>query len=99
MSGLFLLEMTVDISQYRGSVGIVNNRKVFHFTYLSDGNNNNKKNDNSNNLAIGSLILLNKIGLILLLLTLMFGFKDNASKHKKIVSNGNASKHKKIIFV
>ena len=48
------------------SVGIFNNRnfsvqsKVSHFTYLCD-------NDN-NNLATGSLILLNKIGLVLLLL-------------------------------
>ena len=81
---LFLLEMPVNLLQYRGSVGIFNNRnffvqsKVSHFTYLSDNNNNN------NNLAIGLLILLNKIALVLLLLNLMFVFKGNDSKDKKI---------------
>ena len=81
---LFLLEMPVNLLQYRGSVGIFNNRnffvqsKVSHFTYLSDNNNNN------NNLAIGLSILLNKIALVLLLLNLMFVFKGNDSKDKKI---------------
>ena len=83
--GLSLLEMPVNLSQYRGSVGIFNNRnffvqsKVSHFAYLSDNNNND------NNLAIGPLILLNKIVLVLLLLNLMFVFKGNSSKHKKII--------------
>ena len=82
--------MLVNLSQYRGSVGIFKNKnfsvpsKVSHFTYLSDNNNKN--------LAIGSLMLLNKIGLVLLLLTLMFVFKGNASKHKTIAFNGNTSK-------
>ena len=46
--GLSLLEMPVNLSQYRGSVGIFNNRNFFvqsevsHFTHLSDNNNNNK---------------------------------------------------------
>ena len=81
VTGLFLLEMPVNLSQYRRSVRMFNNRNLFvqskisSFTYLSDSNNNN--------LAIRSLILLNKIGLVLLLLTLMFAFKVNASKHKK----------------
>ena len=74
--GLFLLEMPVNLSQYRGSVGIFNNRnffvqsKVSHFTYLSNNNSNNNYN-----LAIGLLILLNKIALVLLLLNLMFIFR------------------------
>ena len=82
--GLSLLEMLVNLSQYRGSVGIFNNRDFFvqskfsHFSYLSD----NSNNDNTN-LAIGLLFLLNKIALVLLLLNLMFVFKDNGFKHKK----------------
>ena len=84
MPGLSLFEMPVNLLQYRGSVGIFNNRnffvqsKVSHFTYSSDNNNNN------NNLAIGLLILSNKIALVLLLLNLMFVFKGNGSKCKKI---------------
>ena len=81
--------MPINLSQYRWSVGIFNNRnfsvqsKVSHFIYLSDNNNNN--NNNNNNTEIGCLILLNKIGLVLLLLTLMFAFKGNNSKYKKII--------------
>ena len=84
VASLSLLEMPVNLLQYRGSVGIFNNRnffvqsKVSHFTYSSDNNNNN------NNLAIGLLILSNKIALVLLLLNLMFVFKGNGSKYKKI---------------
>ena len=37
--------------------------------------NNNNNNNNNNNLAIVSLILLNKIALVLCLLNLMFVFK------------------------
>ena len=80
--------MLVNLLQYRGSVGIVNNRnffvqsKVSHFTYSSDSSNNN------NNLAIGLLILSNKISLVLLLLNLMFVFKGNGSKYKKLPSFG-----------
>ena len=72
--------MLVYLSQYQGSVGIFSNRnssvqpKVSHLRYLSD---------NINNLATGSLILLNKIGLVFTLLNLMFVFKGNASKHEK----------------
>ena len=82
--GLSLLDIPVSLSQYRGSVGIFNNRnffvqsKVSHFTYLSDNNINN------NSLAIGLLILLNKIALVLLLLKLMFVFEGNGFNHKKI---------------
>ena len=78
--------MPVNLSQYRGPVGIFNNRNFFvesklsHFSYLSDNNND----DNNNNIAIGLLILLNRITLVLLLLNLMFVFKGNGSKHKKI---------------
>ena len=85
LPGLFLLEMPVNLSQYRGSVGIFNNRNFFvqskfsHFSYLSDNNTNN-----NTNLTIGLLFLLNKIALVLLLLNLMFVFKCNGSKHKKI---------------
>ena len=84
--GLYLLEMMVNLSQYRGSVGVSNNRnffvqsKVSHFFHLSDINSNNNYN-----LAIGPLILLNKITLVLLLLNLMFLFKGNGSKHKKAI--------------
>ena len=84
--GLYLLEMPVNLSQYRGSVGVFNNRnffvqsKVSHFFHLSDINSNNNYN-----LAIGPLILLNKIALVLLLLNLMFLFKGNGSKHKKVI--------------
>ena len=84
--GLYLLEMPVNLSQYRGSVGVFNNRnffvqsKVSHFFHLSDINSNNNYN-----LAIGPLILLNKITLVLLLLNLMFLFKGNGSKHKKVI--------------
>ena len=84
VASLSLLEMPVNLLQYRGSVGIFNNRnffvqsKVSHFTYLSNNNNNN------NNLPIGLLILSNKIALVLLLFNLMFVFKGNDSKHKKI---------------
>ena len=70
LSSLFLslLEMLLNLLQYRGSVGIFNNRnffvqsKVTHFTHLSDNNNNN-----NNNLAIGLLLLLNKLALVLLI--------------------------------
>ena len=78
------LFIPVNLLQYRGSVGIFSNRnffvqsKVSHFTYPSDNNNNN------NNLAIGLLILSNKIAIVLLLLNLMFVFKGNGSKCKKI---------------
>ena len=81
--GLSLLEMPVNPSQYRGSVGISNYRNFFfqskfsHVSYLSDNS-----NSNNNNLAVVHLILLNKIALVLLLLNLMFVFKG--SKHKKI---------------
>ena len=77
--------MPVNLSQYRGSVGIFNNRNFFvqfkfsHFSYLSD---NNTNNDNTN-LTIDILFLLNKIALVLLLLDLMFVFKGKGSKHKK----------------
>ena len=80
---LSLLEMPVSLSQYHGSVGTFNNgnlfvqSKVSHFTYSSDNNENN------NNLAIGLLILFNKIALVLLLLNLMSVFKGNNSKYKK----------------
>ena len=97
MPGLSLFEMPVNLLQYRGSVGIFNNRnffvqsKVSHFSNLSDNNNNNNSNsnnnnnnNNNNNLAIVLLILLNKIALILSLLNLMFAFKGNGSKHKKM---------------
>ena len=76
--------MPVNLLQYRRSVGIFNNRnffvqsKVSHFTYPSDNNNDN------NNLAIDLLILSNKIAVVLLLLNLMFVFKGNDSKYKKI---------------
>ena len=86
LPGLFLLEIPVNLSQYRGSVGIFNNRNFFvqskfsHFSYLSDNNATN----NNTNLTIGLLFLLNKIALVLLLLNLMFVFKGNGSKHKKI---------------
>ena len=95
---LSLLEMPVNLLQYRGSVGIFNNRnffvqsKVSHFTYLSDNNNNNNNknnnnnNNNNNHLAIGLLILPSKMALVLLLLKLMFVFKSNGSKHKKAPS-------------
>ena len=82
--GLSLLEMPLNFSQYRGSVGIFNNRNFFvqfkfsHFSYLSDNN----TNTNNTNLTIGLLFQLNKIALVLLLLNLMFVFKG--SKHKKI---------------
>ena len=75
--------MPVSLLQYRGSVVVFNNRnffvqsKVSHFTYSSDNNNNN------NNLAIGLLILFNKMALVLLLLNLMFVFKGNCSKYEK----------------
>ena len=52
-----IMHETVNLSQYRGSVVIFNNRSFFvqlkfsYFTYLSDNNNNN-------DLAIGSLVLL-----------------------------------------
>ena len=81
---LSLLEMPVNLLQYRGSAGFFNNRnffvqsKVSYFTYSSDNNNNN------NNLAIGLLILSNQIALVLLLLNLIFVFKGNGSKYKKI---------------
>ena len=87
--GLSRLEMSVNLSQYRGSVGIFNKRnffvqsKVSYFTYLSD--NDNDDNNNNNNLAIGPLILLTKIDLVLLLLNLMFVTKGNGCKHKKII--------------
>ena len=74
------------LSQYRGSVGIFNNRSYFvqskfsHFSYLSDNN----TTTNNTNLTIGLLFLLNKIALVLLLLNLMLVFKGNGSKHKKI---------------
>ena len=74
---LSLLEMPVNLLQYRPSVGIFNNRnffvqsKVSHFTYSSDNNNNN------NNLAIGLLTLSNKIALVLFLLNLMFVLIQN----------------------
>ena len=77
--------MPVNLSQYRGSVGIFNNRNFFvqskfsHFSYLSD----NSINNNNTNLTIGLLFLLNKIALVLLLLNLMFVFKGNGSKYKK----------------
>ena len=77
---LSLLQMPVNLLQYRGSVGIFNNRNLFvqsklsHLTYSSDNNNNN------NNLAIGLLILFNKTALVLLLLNLMFVFKGNNSR-------------------
>ena len=86
VASLSLLEMPVNLLQYRGSVGIFNNRnffvqsKVSHFFHLSDINSNNNYN-----LAIGPLILLNKITLVLLLLNLMFLFKGNGSKHKKVI--------------
>ena len=92
---LSLLEMPVNLLQYRGSVGIFNNRNFFvqsnfsHFTYLSDNNNNNNNknnNNNNNHLAIGLLILPSKMALVLLLLNLMFVFKSNGSKHKKTPS-------------
>ena len=75
-----------DAAQYHGSVGVFNNRNFFvhskvpHFTYLSNNNSNNNYN-----LTIGPLILLNKIALILFLLNLMFIFKGNDSKHKKVI--------------
>ena len=81
MHTLYLLRSVLGLS---GSVGISNNRIFFvqskfsHSSYLSDNNIIN------NNLAIGLLILLNKIALVLLLLKLMFVFKGNGSKHKKI---------------
>ena len=83
VASLSLLEMPVNLLQHHGSVGIFNNRnffiqsKVSHFTYSSDNNNNN-------NLAIDLLILSNKIALVLLLLNLMFVFKGNGSKYKRI---------------
>ena len=82
--GLCLLEMPVNLCWYCGSVGIFNNRnffvqsKVSHVTYINDNNNNY-------NLAIGPLILLNKIAWVLLLLNLMFVFKGSGSKDKKII--------------
>ena len=74
VQGLSLLEMPVNLSQYRGSVGIFNNRNFFvqskvpHFSYLNENdnyNNNNNNNNDNNNLAIGLLILLNTIALVL----------------------------------
>ena len=79
--------MLVNLLQSHGSVEIFNKRnffvqsKVSDFISLSDNNNNTKIN---NNLATDLLILLNKIALVLLLLHLMFVFKGNDSKHKKI---------------
>ena len=89
LKSLSLLEIPVNLSQYRGSVGIFNNRNFFvqskfsHFTHLSYYNNNN--NNNNNDLAIGPLILLSKIALVLLLLNLLFVFNGSGSKHKKII--------------
>ena len=85
LPGLFLSEMPVNLSQYRGSVGIFHNRNFFvqsKLSYLSDNNTTN----NNANLTIGLLFLLNKIVLVLLLLNLMFVFKRNDSKHKKKMS-------------
>ena len=62
-----LMGLIANLLQYRGLVGILNNRnfcaqfKISHFTYSSDNNNNN------NSLATGLLILSNKIALVLLL--------------------------------
>ena len=76
--------MPVNLLKYRGSVGIFNNRnffvqsKVSHFTYSSDINKNN------NNLAIDLLLLSSKIALVLLFLNLLFEFKGNGSKYKKL---------------
>ena len=87
LPGLFLLEMPVNPSQYRGSVGIFNNRNFFvqsklsHFSsYLSDNN----TTTNNTNLKTGLLFLLKKTALVLLLLNLMVVFKDDGFKHKKI---------------
>ena len=86
--------MPVNLSQYRGSVGIFSNKNLFaqsrvsHLTYLSGNNNNNNSNNNNNNIASGPLILLNKLGLILSLLNVMFVFKGNGYKHKKSSSFG-----------
>ena len=85
---LFLFEMPVNLLQYRGSVRIFNNRnsflqfKVSHFIYSSDNNNDN------NNLVVCLLILSNKTALVLLLFNLMFAFKGNGSKYKKLLSFG-----------
>ena len=84
---LFLLEMPVNLLQYRESVEIFNNRnffvqsKVSHFTYLSHNNNNYYYYY----LAIGPLTLLNKIALVLLLFNLIFVFNGHGSKHKNII--------------
>ena len=86
--------MPVNLSQYRGSVGIFSNSNLFaqsrvsRFTYLSGKNNNNNNDNNNNNIASGPLILLNKVGLVLSLLNVMFVFKSNGSKHKKSSSFG-----------
>ena len=84
--GFYLLEISINLSQYRRSEGVFNNinffvqSKVSHFLYLSDSNSNNNYS-----LGIGPLILLNKIVLVLLLLNLMYIFKFNGSKHKNVI--------------
>ena len=81
--------MPVNLLQCLGSVGIFNNinffvqSKVSHFAYPSDNNNNN------NDLAIGLLILSNKITVVLLLLNLMFLFKVMALNLNKLTSFGS----------
>ena len=83
---LSLLGMPFNLLRYRGSVDIFNNRnflvqpKISHFTHSSDNNNNN-----NDLVVIGLLILSKKIALVLLLLNLMFVFKGNGSKYKKII--------------
>ena len=80
--------MPVNPSEYRGSVGIFNKINFFvqpkfsHFSYVSD---DNTTNNNNTNLTNGLSCMLNKIALVLLLLNLMFVFKGNGSKHKKII--------------
>ena len=70
--GLSLLEMPVNLSQYCGSLELFSNRSFFVRSKVSHFTYFSDNNDNKNDLGI-------------LLLKLMFVFKGNDSKHKKII--------------
>ena len=80
--GFLYFRDAVNLSQNRATVGTFNNQnfktqpKVSLFTNVSE---------NNSTLASGSLLFLNKINLVLLLLSIMFVFKGNIFEYTKSI--------------
>ena len=78
--GLYFLKMPVNLSQYRGKVGLFNSRSIAKRSKVNSFVTSNYRN---NTYIACSLIFVNKFFLFLSLFSVLFFLKDNVSKNNR----------------